>query len=376
MWPLVKQPAELPEQLRDFINKNGEKGNAPLKGTRGLTYSGLKDFSQYDVNSFAADDMTDARAMNQSNWDAWGNIIAKNLGKLALRTADGLAFTVAAPINLASSSAQGDINSVGTAFESIFDNPVSQKLREYEKSLESALPVYQTTEQQNKLSVTNLGFADKLMDGLAYIGSMYIGGRALGAIGAAATGNRAMQGLNSLIKSVGGSKNLGALMAKGADETGDMIGYVGSLMEDATKLNTALREVKAAKSTTDPLSHTFYAVWGGMVESAAEASETKEQTYNNIIRQLEQQNNGAPLTDEQKEFARQQSAEAGTLNFLANIGTTTLMNKTVFSKLFNNKYADDMVSYNRIIKEGDQYAIKEAKTKLGKYWDLFKRNHM
>lgn len=374
MWPLVKQPAELPEQLRDFINKNGEKGNAPLKGTRGLTYSGLKDFSKYDVNSFAADDMTDARAMNQSNWDAWGNIIAKNLGKLALRTADGLAFTVAAPINLASSAAQGDINSVGTAFESIFDNPVSQKLREYEKSLESALPVYQTTEQQNKLSVTNLGFADKLMDGLAYIGSMYIGGRALGAIGAAVTGNRAIQGLNSLIKSVGGSKNLGALMAKGADETGDMIGYVGSLMEDATKLNTALREVKAAKSTTDPLSHTFYAVWGGMVESAAEASETKEQTYNNIIRQLEQQNNGTPLTDEQKEFARQQSAEAGTLNFLANIGTTTLMNKTVFSKLFNNKYADDMVSYNRIIKEGDQYAIKEAKTKLGKYWDLFKRN--
>jgi hypothetical protein len=351
MMPLTKKPVS--QSLVDLINEHGVK-TTPKEKYISETHTGQREYSQYDIGSFASEDMQDSRALQQGALAAWGNILASNIGKTVTRTVDGIGFLPSAAYSLTKGLINGEVDDVSSGVASIFDNPVSEYMRKGEEWLNNEFPVYQTKRQEKSYSPLNLGFANSVMDGVSYVASMFAGGSALRAI-------------NKF-----GAKNIGKLFANAVEE-GKNLDYVGNTFADAaTKVSELGRIDGKLKQAGNALQRDFYDYWGGLVESGAEAAQTREQVYNDLLNQMTIENNGQPVSEQQKELAKQRSEEAGAWNFAANMVTTTLANKVVFGKMFNSKWADDMVAHNKVARENGNYLVKQAKGKTDKFLDLFK----
>lgn len=352
MLPVNKTPVS--QSLKDLVAANSNKGTAPKELYRSMTHTGETEYSKYDIGSFADEDMQDSRAMQQTNWEGWGNIFAANLGKTVTRTIDGVAFIPSALYSLTRGFANGEIDDASSATASIFENPISQYMRQGEEWLNTQFPVYQTKAQERSYSPFNLGFANSVMDGLSYVASMYAGGSTLRAA------------------SKFGAKAWGKIFANAIEEGKDMA-YVAETFGSAAAKTEELGRIDGLlKKTGDTVRKNFYDYWGGVVESGAEAAETRKTVYDNLLNDYRRQNGGQEPTDEQKALAKDRSDEAGALNFAANMMTTTIANKMVFGKMFKTRWADEMVAHNQLTKEGGKYALTDAKGRVDKYLKLFK----
>ena len=359
MYPF-KQP--LPASLSDTVLLQPDKTPKAAIDPR---ETGELVETKYDTNIdyVPNQDLTDIRAARQGNLEAFGNILGRFGGKLATRTLDGATFLATAPITMVYETLAGKVDGASSLVESAVNNPVSEWLREQETKLDAALPVYETNAQQNSIDVTSAGFVDKLFNGLAYVGSMALG---LPAANLAGRGISAgLKGLSKLSGVAGGTRNLARVLAESPD-----LNYVTNLFADAAGLTDEIGKLKKGTNALKENATDFYA---GAIESAAEASQTKEETVKKLTDEALKNNGGQPLSKEQIDAIELQGDRALALNFGMNILTTGAANKLVFHKLLNNKWSDDMVAYNKISKTGDQYVFNEAANKASKYQKLFNK---
>ena len=364
MYPFSNKP--LPSSLNDTVLVNKPKNDRVIaidpRETGELVETKYDTNIDYTPNA----DLQDIRAARQGELAGWGNLLGRNLGKTGTRTLDGMAFSVAAPFNLI--FGKDKVNSIGTGFSALVDNPISVWARDTEDWFDQQLPIYQTHLQDQTTDFTSLGFADKLTNGLSYVASMAATARLSGGTGVG--GMLLSRGIPKLMKLAGGSKNLGKIFGAAIEEGKDL-NYITNLFKDVANLPNELTRIKKLDSVKNALGVSVSDVYGGIIESAAEASQTKEETLKRLTEEQLKANNGEPLTEDQKSIINQQASEALTANFAVNMLTTTLANKAVFHKILNTKYSDDMVSYNKVIKNGEEYALKETAAKVGKYQKLF-----
>lgn len=355
MYPFRNKP--LPTSLQDTVLFGGDDTPTPFVDPNA---TGEVVESKYDVNMdyVPNKDYTDTRYNRQSTTEAVTNSILRNSGKLLTRTADSIAFLPSAAYSLFDGVKDGSVDSFATGVSAVVDNPASKFLREREKWLDDQLPVYESRQQQTNTDFSSVGFADKLLNGIAYVGSMALGVNAPGAA------------LSRLSKMAGGSKNLSKLFAA-AEAEGKGLDYVSSLFTDAKALSDELGRVNGLKKTSTAIKENLTDFYAGAIESAAEASQTKEQTLKNLREDALAKNNGEPLTEVQEKAINEQASQAMAANFGVNLYTTFVANKLVFHKLLNNKWADDMTGYNKVTREGGKYLAEEAAVKTGKYQKLF-----
>lgn len=357
MYPFVKPKSAVLDRYKNI----GQDAPAPVNVDPRSTGEIVESRYDNDIDYVPGQDFQDIRAARQGNWEAAGNILGRNLGKFGLRTLDGASFFLTAPGTLLGRAVMGDIDSVGDAATAIIDNPVSQALRKAETWLDEQMPVYQTKAQDRNIDMFSAGFVDKLLNGVAYVGSMAVGG------GLAKAGAK---GIASLAKSAGGYLNLGRLLDD-AIEGGRDLNYMRNLFSDTVALSDELGKIKTGQRVTNALKENIADVYGGVIESAAEASQTKEEVINQLTQQALATNNGQPLTQEQQARIEEEGSKAMLANFGVNMVATGAANKLLYHKMLNNKWSDDMVAYNKIVKNGDQYAMKEAAEKANKYSKLF-----
>lgn len=363
MWPQVKpEETPIPESLKQLLLKNGATGRAPERYFESDIYTGMSDFSKYDINSFVTGDLNDTRAFRQSNPEAIANMLGKFVGKTAVRTLDSIFGIPTAIGTLATGLVDGQVNSIATGFEAIYDNPFSKSMRSVEHWLDEQLPVYETRRDQAKLSA-NAAFADKLLDGVSYMASIALGMAAGRGIVSGAT--KAGGKLGQLIK-LHGAKNVAKVLDAAAAE-GRTMDYAINTLSSSAKMLEELKRIEGLNKGSGALKSTMLTLWSSIVESSAEASETREAIEQNLTQQYLERNGGQPLTDAQKAEIREQSAQGGMWNFLANVAVTSAAHKVVLGKMFNSRWSNDALAASKIIREGEEYALKEAKTKVGKY---------
>lgn len=357
MYPFVKPKSAALDRYKNIGQDAPPPVNVDPRSTGEIVES------RYDnnVDYVPGQDFQDIRAARQGSLEATANILGRNLGKFGLRTLDGASFFLTAPATLIGRGLSGDIDSIGDAATAVIDNPVSQALRKAETWFDEQMPVYQSRAQDANIDVTSAGFLDKVLNGVAYVGSMATGG------GLAKAGAK---GIASLAKSAGGYANLGRIFGNAIEEGRDL-NYVSNLFSDAAALSDELGKIKTGQKVTNGLKENIADVYGGVIESAAEASQTKEEVIRKLTQEATAANGGQPLTKEQQERIEEEGSRAMLANFGVNMIATGAANKLLYHKMLNNKWSDDMVAYNKIVKNGDQYAMKEAAEKANKYQKLF-----
>ena len=182
-----------------------------------------------------------------------------------------------------------------------------------------------------------------------------------------------------------GAKGIGkvaSLMSAAAREGKDL-NYVQSLFSNADDLigqlakdnSSAIKDI--AKNAWDDL-------FGAVVESGAEASETKKTIFENLKRKAILENNGLPISKEQEAQLDKQASVGGAANFLTNLVTTGMVNNVVFKPLMKTKWLDDVVDNkaiqnelinpNFIGKKGSEYVMDKAAKNQKLYQKVFQNN--
>lgn len=347
----------------------------------------LEDDSKYlqGFDAVNANSINDYKANKQKWYEALTNSLVKNTAKAGIRFVDGFAGIATAMaydipdyifnggLSKGIESVAGDITDnegskregVSGFLESIYDNAYSQNIsRPLEEWLDKELPVYQTEKQQNSYGVGNLGFLDKVLDGVAYVAGMAGGAKA------------ATMGAKGLGK-------IGSLMSAAAREGKDL-NYVQSLFSNtADDLIGALS--KGDKSVVkDIAKNAWDDLFGAVVESGAEASETKKTIFENLKRKAIIENGGKPLTKEQEAELDKQASVGGAANFMINLVTTGMVNNVVFKPLLKSKWLDDafdnkainneLINPNFIGKKGTEYVLDKANKNQKLYQKLFQNN--
>lgn len=301
--------------------------------------------SQYNSQMIADNSMNveDFRHQKQSNLDAFANMAATNVARLGLRTVDTFGMPIGAIYKLAADAINPNEE---VEMSDVYDNPISSFLRDLEEKTAEALPIYRSAKAQQdgvggffEENIMGLGGLDKLLNGLTYIVGMGAGMKA------------GIKGVSWAGSKIG---KWGSKLAKAIDEGEDLANpaVIESLFSDTavSKLDEITQGASKlfSPNTKEALKETAYGMWGSMVESAAEASETKK----NIITELERQqllkNGGQPLTEEQKKEIRSKAEKGGAANFLANIFMTGSANVSIFNKLFDNKWLNDVKKIGNI----------------------------
>jgi hypothetical protein len=347
----------------------------------------LEDDSKYlqGFDAVNANSINDYKANKQKWYEALTNSLVKNTAKAGIRYVDGFAGIATAmaydiPDYISNGwlsdtveSIAGDITDnkgksregVSGFLESIFDNAYSQNIsRPLEEWLDKELPVYQTEKQQQSYGVGNLGFLDKVLDGVAYVVGMRGGAKA------------ATMGAKGLGK-------IGSLMSAAARQGKDL-NYVKNLFGNtADDLIGALG--KGSGSTAGEIvKNAWDDLFGAVVESGAEASETKKTIFENLKRKAIIENGGNPLTKEQEAELDKQASVGGAANFMINLVTTGMVNNVVFKPLIKSKWLDDafdnkainneLINPNFIGKKGTEYVLDKANKNQKLYQKLFQNN--
>jgi len=329
--------------------------------------------------------LQDYKANQQSTAEALTNSLVKNTAKAGIRFVDGFAGIATAmvydiPDYISNGAISEGIESVAgditdnrgskregfTGFlETIYDNAYSQNVtRPFEEWLNKELPVYQTERQQNSYGIGNLGFLDKLLDGVAYVAGM---------VGGAKAATMSAKGLGKI----------GSIMSAAAREGKDL-NYVKNLFSNtADDLIGTLG--KGSTSTAGTIvKNAWDDLFGAVVESGAEASETKKTIFENLKRKAIIENGGNPLTKEQEAELDKQASVGGAANFMTNLITTGMVNNVVFKPLIKSKWLDDafdnkainneLVNPNFIGKKGTEYVLDKANKNQKLYQKLFQNN--
>lgn len=347
----------------------------------------LEDDSKYlqGFDAVNANSINDYKANKQKWYEGLTNSLVKNTAKAGIRFVDGFAGIATAMaydipdyifnggLSKGIESVAGDITDnegskregVSGFLESIYDNAYSQNIsRPLEEWLDKELPVYQTEKQQQSYGVGNLGFLDKVLDGVAYVAGM-AGGAKAATLGAKGLGK------------------IGSLMSAAARQGKDL-NYVQSLFSNtADDLIGALS--KGDKSVVkDIVKNAWDDLFGAVVESGAEASETKKTIFENLKRKAIIENGGNPLTKEQEAELDKQASVGGAANFMTNLITTGMVNNVVFKPLLKSKWLDDafdnkainneLINPNFIGKKGTEYVLDKANKNQKLYQKLFQTN--
>lgn len=347
----------------------------------------LEDDSKYlqGFDAVNANSINDYKANKQKWYEGLTNSLVKNTAKAGIRFVDGFAGIATAMaydipdyifnggLSKGIESVAGDITDnegskregVSGFLESIYDNAYSQNIsRPLEEWLDKELPVYQTEKQQQSYGVGNLGFLDKVLDGVAYVAGM-VGGAKAATMGAKGLGK------------------IGSLMSAAAREGKDL-NYVQSLFSNtADDLIGALS--KGDKSVVkDIAKNAWDDLFGAVVESGAEASETKKTIFENLKTKAIAENGGKPLTKEQEAELDKQASVGGAANFMTNLVTTGMVNNVVFKPLLKSKWLDDafdnkainneLINPNFIGKKGTEYVLDKANKNQKLYQKLFQTN--
>lgn len=372
---------QLSKQAQEALSyyKNQEVVNAPDIE--------LPDDSKYykGIRSTNLGSLQDYKANQQSTAEALTNSLVKNTAKAGTRFVDGFlgiatALTYDIPdyifngwLSDTVESIAGDITDNkgntregGSGFlESIYDNAYSQNVsRPLEAWLDKELPVYQTQRQQESYSPLSLGFLDKTLDGVAYVVGMFGGAKA------ASLGAKGLGKIGSLMSAAAREgKDLNYVKNLFGNTADDLIGALG--------IGSTSTAGTIAKNAWDDL-------FGAVVESGAEASETKKTIFENLKRKAIIENGGRPLTKEQEAQLDKQASVGGAANFMTNLITTGMVNNVVFKPLIKSKWLDDafdnkainneLVNPNFIGKKGTEYVLDKANKNQKLYQKLFQNN--
>lgn len=328
----------------------------------------LEDDSKYlqGFDAVNANSINDYKANKQKWYEALTNSLVKNTAKAGIRYVDGFLGIGSALLYDIPSDIMGKEDTTFTSIlEDVYDNSYSQNVtRPFEEWLDKELPVYQTERQQQSYGVGNLGFLDKVLDGVAYVAGM-AGGAKVAALGAKGLGK------------------IGSLMSAAAREGKDL-NYVKNLFGNtADDLIGALG--KGDKSVVkDIVKNAWDDLFGAVVESGAEASETKKTIFENLKRKAIVENGGNPLTKEQEAQLDKQASVGGAANFMTNLITTGMVNNVVFKPLIKSKWLDDafdnkainneLINPNFIGKRGTEYVLDKANKNQKLYQKLFQTN--
>ena len=353
---------QLSKQAQEALSyyKNQEVVNAPDIE--------LPDDSKYykGIRSTNLGSLQDYKANQQSTAEALTNSLVKNTAKAGTRFVDGFLGIGSALLYDIPSDIMGKEDTTFTSvLEDVYDNSYSQNVtRPFEDWLDKELPIYQTERQQNSYGVGNLGFLDKVLDGVAYVAGM-AGGAKAATLGAKGLGK------------------LGSLMSAAAREGKDL-NYVKNLFGNtADDLIGALG--KGSTSTAGTIAKNAWDdLFGAVVESGAEASETKKTIFENLKTKAIIENGGRPLTKEQEAQLDKQASVGGAANFMTNLITTGMVNNVVFKPLIKSKWLDDafdnkainneLVNPNFIGKKGTEYVLDKANKNQKLYQKLFQNN--
>ena len=353
---------QLSKQAQEALSyyKNQEVVNAPDIE--------LPDDSKYykGIRSTNLGSLQDYKANQQSTAEALTNSLVKNTAKAGTRFVDGFLGIGSALLYDIPSDIMGKEDTTFTSvLEDVYDNSYSQNVtRPFEDWLDKELPIYQTERQQNSYGVGNLGFLDKVLDGVAYVAGM-AGGAKAATLGAKGLGK------------------LGSLMSAAAREGKDL-NYVKNLFGNtADDLIKALD--KGSGSTVGEIAKNAWDdLFGAVVESGAEASETKKTIFENLKTKAIIENGGRPLTKEQEAQLDKQASVGGAANFMTNLITTGMVNNVVFKPLIKSKWLDDafdnkainneLVNPNFIGKKGTEYVLDKANKNQKLYQKLFQNN--
>ena len=328
----------------------------------------LPDDSKYykGIRSTNLNSLQDYKAKQQKWYEGLTNSLVKNTAKAGIRFVDGFAgIATALAYDIPSDIVGKEDTTFTSLLEDVYDNTYSQNVtRPFEEWLDKELPVYQTEKQQQSYGVGNLGFLDKVLDGVAYVAGMAGGAKA------------ATMGAKGLGK-------IGSLMSAAARQGKDL-NYVQSLFSNtADDLIGALS--KGSGSTVGEIAKNAWDdLFGAVVESRAEASETKKTIFENLKRKAIAENGGKPLTKEQEIELDKQASVGGAANFMINLVTTGMVNNVVFKPLLKSKWLDDafdnkainneLINPNFIGKKGTEYVLDKANKNQKLYQKLFQTN--
>jgi hypothetical protein len=312
-------------------------------------YDRLSDGSyirKYD-NYLGATGNEDRLGREQSTGEQWGH---------------GLAKMGAKTLNYALDATVGTIYGIGQAindgkFDSFWNNDFSNKLDDWNKTLDNNLANYYTDEQKSMGVLRKLGtanfWANDFAGGLAFVGGALLPELALGALtgGATFAGSAAKFGFKTGLKSA--MKVAGRELAEEAfDPTNYLSKAKGLTGKQTFNAVEAAKSAKALDGGLDLLKATtrakYYGTAGSIAdtglfltrtsafEAGMEARQNFKESIQNYTDKYIEKNGKAPSADELSKFT-QAAASGANAVFGANMAILSVSNAAMFGKTFNIK---------------------------------------
>jgi hypothetical protein len=229
--------------------------------------SAFKD-SKYARTLNVGENAEEVMAQEQGFWDTTGNILGRFAGRTALSVADTGAMLTA---GLYTAISEGRISG-------LYDNSISKKLEEINKSLVEATPFYQTEEEkQAKFFSSDIGtvltsssfWGNALGEGLGFVAGAAVGGMGTGfALKVAGAGLKSLRGIVS-------ASRMGTAMAAASEEISGIKGFAEALK--IGKLGEKIESTLKNRSIRDAAQFYTQKTVSSMYEAGVEARSIKEQ---------------------------------------------------------------------------------------------------
>jgi len=365
-------------------------GKGPIIG-KGLlptvTANELYENRRYDV--FARDiiDIEDQNANAQSGFSQAANGILKG--------ANLAATTVAGSFGML----YGTVSAMGSGrMADVWDNPVMQKLDEYNNEVDqNYLPNYYTDEEKNaswystdNWFTTNFLF-DKLVKNAGF------------AVGAMVSGNMANGALKGIGAGVGAFAAEGALMAESSQafklftpllrntarafsnaknkEVATILEKNISSIADLSVKESAILNISkttnAIAGFQDKARRTAIALYSSAGEASFEALQTSNEYRNNLIAQYKETHFGEEPNGEDLAQINTISESVGKTSFFGNMALLSVTEYAQLPKLLGSSYAAEKQAANSLLGQVDDVVLRESKyatvegatSKLGKLYE-------
>lgn len=316
-------------------------------------------------NFMGAEGNEDRLAQEQSSGEQWWNGITKNATKTLNYAFDATIGT-----------AWGIIEGVSTgSFENFWDNELSQKMDDLNKSLDYSLPNYYTDEQKSMGFLESMGtanfWANDFAGGLAFVGGALIPEAILATVtgGATIPGSLAKLGFKTAAKT--GFKKLAkegveALGKRGMFKADDLVRMRNA--ETSTDFVRALNRAKYGENIGNVLNTGRFLLQASNYEAAMEARHNFHDAMNDYYRTFEDKNGRPPSYEEMTEFTKDAVSAANGV-YTANMAILTVSNLAMYGDTFKvgiKTRAKIKNSGNRLIglghtrKAGQDIVMKEA----------------
>jgi hypothetical protein len=286
---------------------------------------------RFDKQSLGWDN-EDIYGQIQSNWDKAANGFLKGVGLAGTTFLQGTLGLI-----------YGVGSAIGTGeFNKLYNNELSNKFDEFNKSMENTLPNYYTARERNaewwepaNLLTTNFVF-DKFIKNLGFsLGALYSGG-------AVAKALKLVPELFSLS------------LAKNAIQSAELIEQAASTANPISRLNTVTNAIRnasnginAANSFTAPLERFVVSTLGAATEGGIEALQGINEHRNALIEEYKNKYGYSPTGDDLAKIDNN-SENLGNARFGLNMLLLTGTNYVMLPKILGSSYSTSKALANGV----------------------------